>query len=181
MFGRATITLGIGPHSSLLLLCSVYSFFSTTPRDWLGRTSPKWPILCPTGRKTLTQSINRSADIYTTINLTRYSVTEVGALSAAGCIRPEWQAGRLGDVLISKHRRITVANLLARRGWGIISRVCCCALVSDASAPRKHALQMRSGHSRQPSGARHTLRGPKWITRQPPEMTFVRRRLPWSA
>jgi len=22
---------------------------------------------------------------------------------------------------------------------------------------------------------------PKWITRQPPEMTFVRRRLPWSA
>jgi len=26
------------------------------PRDWLGRTSPKWPILCRVGRKTLTQS-----------------------------------------------------------------------------------------------------------------------------
>jgi len=28
----------------LLLLCWVY--FSTMPRDWLGRTSPKWTILC---------------------------------------------------------------------------------------------------------------------------------------
>jgi len=32
--------------------------FSTKPRDWLGRTSPKWPILCGVGYKTLTQSIN---------------------------------------------------------------------------------------------------------------------------
>jgi len=30
-------------------------FFSTKPRDWLGRTSPKWPILCRVGRKILTQ------------------------------------------------------------------------------------------------------------------------------
>jgi len=28
----------------------------TTPRDWLGWTSPKWPILCRVGRKTLTHS-----------------------------------------------------------------------------------------------------------------------------
>ena len=27
----------------LLLLC-FFQFFSTKPRDWLGRTSPKWPI-----------------------------------------------------------------------------------------------------------------------------------------
>jgi len=26
----------------LLLLC-LFSFFSTKPRDWLVRTSPKWP------------------------------------------------------------------------------------------------------------------------------------------
>jgi len=26
--------------------------------QWLGRTSPKWPIFCPFGRKTETQSIN---------------------------------------------------------------------------------------------------------------------------
>ena len=32
--------------------------FSTSPRDLLGRTSSKWPILCRVGRKTLTQSIN---------------------------------------------------------------------------------------------------------------------------
>jgi len=61
MFGRAAITLGIGPHSSLgfsldlgLLFCDFFaifpllfvllcyfSFFTTKPRDWLGRTSPK--------------------------------------------------------------------------------------------------------------------------------------------
>jgi len=28
-------------------------FFSTESRHWLGRTSPKWPILCLVGRKTL--------------------------------------------------------------------------------------------------------------------------------
>jgi len=33
-------------------------FFSTKPRDWLGQTSPKWPILFWLGRKTLTQSIS---------------------------------------------------------------------------------------------------------------------------
>jgi len=29
-----------------------FSFCSTMPRDWLGRTSPKWPILCLVGCKT---------------------------------------------------------------------------------------------------------------------------------
>jgi len=33
-------------------------FLSTKPRDWLGRTHQKWPILCRVGRKTLTQLIN---------------------------------------------------------------------------------------------------------------------------
>ena len=39
------------------LLCYVKFtfFFSTKPRDWLGRTSPKWPILCRVGHKTSTQ------------------------------------------------------------------------------------------------------------------------------
>jgi len=37
--------------------CVRFSFFSTVPRDWLGRTSPRWAILCWVGRKTLTQSI----------------------------------------------------------------------------------------------------------------------------
>jgi len=37
------------------LFCWVrFSFFSTMPRDWLGGTSPKWPILCRAGRKILT-------------------------------------------------------------------------------------------------------------------------------
>jgi len=37
--------------------CFGFSFFSTMPRDWLGRTSPKWPIWCRVGRKTSTRSI----------------------------------------------------------------------------------------------------------------------------
>jgi len=32
-------------------------FFGAKPGDWLGRTSLKWPIFCPVGRKTLTQSM----------------------------------------------------------------------------------------------------------------------------
>ena len=37
-----------------------YSFFRTKPRDCLGRTSPKLPILCRAGRKTTTPSISQS-------------------------------------------------------------------------------------------------------------------------
>jgi len=39
---------------SVCFHCVRFSFFSTMPRDWLGRTSPKWPILCRVGHKTLT-------------------------------------------------------------------------------------------------------------------------------
>jgi len=38
--------------------CSLMIVFSTKPRDWLGRTSLEWPILCRVGRKTLTQWIS---------------------------------------------------------------------------------------------------------------------------
>ena len=31
------------------LVFVVFRFFSTEPRDWLGRTAPKWPILCRVG------------------------------------------------------------------------------------------------------------------------------------
>jgi len=33
------------------ICCIRYSFFGTMPRDWLGRTSPKWPILYWVGHK----------------------------------------------------------------------------------------------------------------------------------
>ena len=44
----------------LCFCCVEFSFFSVMPkdRDWSGRTSPKWPILCRVRRKTLTQSIS---------------------------------------------------------------------------------------------------------------------------
>jgi len=41
----------------LAFVCFQFSCFSTKPRDWLGRTSPKWPVLCRVGHKTLSQSI----------------------------------------------------------------------------------------------------------------------------
>jgi len=34
-------------------------FFCTTPRDWLGRTSPKWAVLCQVGCKIWTQSVSQ--------------------------------------------------------------------------------------------------------------------------
>ena len=40
--------------------CVTFSFFSATPRDWLGRTSLKWPILCRVGCKTSTPSIKHT-------------------------------------------------------------------------------------------------------------------------
>jgi len=36
--------------------CVIFSLFSTMPRDWLGRMSQEWPVLCRVGRETLTQS-----------------------------------------------------------------------------------------------------------------------------
>jgi len=39
-------------------VCLVFfQFFNTRRRDWLGRTSPKWPSFCQVGRKTLTQLV----------------------------------------------------------------------------------------------------------------------------
>jgi len=45
----------IGHYSCVVCFCCVsFSFFfSTSPRDWLERTFPKWPILCRVGRKNL--------------------------------------------------------------------------------------------------------------------------------
>jgi len=46
-------------HRSMAhFLCDSWALvtcFSTKPRHWLGRTSPKWPILCRVGPKILTQ------------------------------------------------------------------------------------------------------------------------------
>ena len=38
-------------------LSCVVNVFSTKPRDWLGRTSPKWLVFCRVGRKTFNRSI----------------------------------------------------------------------------------------------------------------------------
>jgi len=40
--------------------CVGFGFFTSKARDWLGRTSPKWPISCHVWRVTLTQSVIHS-------------------------------------------------------------------------------------------------------------------------
>jgi len=45
-------------HFLTFCFCFVrFSVFSTKPRDWLERTSLKWPILCRVGRRTLIQLV----------------------------------------------------------------------------------------------------------------------------
>jgi len=41
--------------------CVWFGFFSTKPRHWLGRTSPKWPIACRVGRKSLQYLLTQSS------------------------------------------------------------------------------------------------------------------------
>jgi len=60
----------------LHVCCTRFSFFTTTPtspRDWLGRMSPKRPILCRVGRKTLTQSVSRSINPVQSVSSCRLS------------------------------------------------------------------------------------------------------------
>jgi len=38
---------------------------SVLPRDWLRRTSPKWPVFCRVGRITLTQSVEHNSSFAT--------------------------------------------------------------------------------------------------------------------
>ena len=52
----------------LLFLLGLFLFI-IEPRDWLGRTSPKWPILCRVGRKTL---VHLSVE---SLSLCRYKLT----------------------------------------------------------------------------------------------------------
>jgi len=47
-------------QTNFVIKLSNISLFGTKPGDWLGRTSPKWPILCEMGRKTWTQSISQT-------------------------------------------------------------------------------------------------------------------------
>jgi len=52
MFGKTSLASSVIVY---LCMCAfVVLVFSTMPRDWLGRMSPTWPILCGMGRKRLT-------------------------------------------------------------------------------------------------------------------------------
>jgi len=46
-------------HPMMLFLCRCvgFSFFSTMPRDWLGRTSPKWPYFVSSGTYNLNSTV----------------------------------------------------------------------------------------------------------------------------
>jgi len=66
--------------------CSVgFSFFSIMPRDWLGRTSPKWVILCPVERKTLSRWINFKFMVITDATR-RYWVNDISWCCVCVCV-----------------------------------------------------------------------------------------------
>jgi len=60
-FGLFYVVVYFVTDACLLSLC-LFEFFSTKPRDWIGRTSPKWPILCRVHAKNL-NSINQSINL----------------------------------------------------------------------------------------------------------------------
>ena len=79
----------------LLLLC-LFHFFSTKPRDWLGRTSPKWPILCRVGRKTLTQSSPTFI-----VHVKEGQFDSNWANCCLNCCRCRWRLGRVVYVVVT--------------------------------------------------------------------------------
>ena len=94
------------------LLSSGLVFFSTEPSklslDWLGRTSPKWPIWCRAGRKTLLGSVQLVAScddttrrMYTT-EWRRSPDCPLGDYSVASCcLQRQLPSRRRHDYLIS--------------------------------------------------------------------------------
>jgi len=62
MFGRAAIMLGIWPTFLVCFCCVRFSFFSTTPRDWLEEQRLRNDRFCVEWEaKTLTRSILETA------------------------------------------------------------------------------------------------------------------------
>jgi len=51
------VSLGHFGFVSLVSFVGFWFFFSTEPRDWLGRMSPKLPILCQVEHQNHTQSL----------------------------------------------------------------------------------------------------------------------------
>ena len=67
-------------------------FFYTKPRDWLGRTSLKWPIRCQVGRKTPTQSVNQCIGgfrllVMTTVSMARSKMMMIRTSSHTSCLQ----------------------------------------------------------------------------------------------
>ena len=77
---------------SIILSCAVcfccvgFSYFSIEPRDWLGRTSPKWPVRRRVGRKTLAQSMSQYLTARFWLDLSRRLARLPAPLSAQPCL-----------------------------------------------------------------------------------------------
>ena len=89
------------------------------PRDWLGRTSMKWPTLCRVGRKTLTQSIN--SDYFILQQCQLYLLQSICTTES------RWQLAHscylknaieiVFALLLKQHRRHYNGNLPDELGW----------------------------------------------------------------
>jgi len=71
--------------------CVSFSIFSNRPRDRLGRTSPKWPILCRVGRKTSNQHPIPNAALLVPGGIRLLSSGPRHHLSNNDCLGDKWE------------------------------------------------------------------------------------------
>ena len=81
--------------------CVRFGFFSTKPRHWLGRTSPKWPVVCLMGRNR--PSFGQSIDVCD------WLLRSVGGFPPVGNCRVSvgnWEGGACGAGVPSQQSRL---------------------------------------------------------------------------
>jgi len=86
-----------GSHLPYCTAVTVKIDFSTKARDWLWRTSPKWPILCRVGRKNL-----NSISQHWSIVFVRVSWLDLTAATHCYLAFPDKLYGRTADTTSSE-------------------------------------------------------------------------------
>jgi len=93
-------SLDLGLISCFFSILFLYYFFSSKPRDWLGRTSLKWPILYRVGRKTITQSDSQfSTNTLLAFGHSLLALTPLGIITRYKMFSCRWGTARRPDLV----------------------------------------------------------------------------------
>ena len=114
---------------AFVVLCLV--FLLTKPRDWLGETFPKWPMLCRVGRKTTTQSINQSVFVPHGLRVQYVYVCGQGYLfkRSSKALSKDWQKKYV--TLLDDGRLTYHSSLHVRDFWLMDLLWRCCVWLGD--------------------------------------------------